>query len=72
MNLRIRIFKAINLGPDVMPRRLKYAQKLSICNAKKEGVWIDLGAGIGHYLKFMSDSSYGLDLMEIKEKNIHS
>ena len=72
MNLRIRIFKAINLGPDVMPRRLKYAQKLSICNAKKEGVWIDLGAGISHYLKFMSDSSYGLDLMEIKEKNIYS
>jgi SAM-dependent methyltransferase len=72
MNLRIRIFKAINLGPDVMPRRLKYAQKLSVCKAKKDGVWIDLGAGIGHYLKFMSDSSYGLDLTEIKDKNIYS
>ena len=72
MNLRIRIFKAINLGPDVMPRRLKYAQKLSICKAKKDGVWIDLGAGIGHYLKFMSDSSFGLDLTEIEDKNIYS
>ena len=55
-----------------MPRRLKYAQKLSVCKAKKDGVWIDLGAGIGHYLKFMSDSSYGLDLTEIKDKNIYS
>jgi len=66
------MFKLINLGPDVMPRRLKFAQSLSMCKTKKDGVWIDLGAGIGHYLSFMSDSSYGLDLNEKEEKKIHS
>ena len=55
-----------------MPRRLKYASNLSICQAKKNGVWIDMGAGIGHYLNFMSSSSYGLDLNEVKEKKIYS
>ena len=55
-----------------MPRRLKFAQNLSLVKGKKEGLWIDLGAGIGHYLNFMSDSSYGLDLNEQKKKKIYS
>lgn len=51
-----------------MPRRLIFARNLSICKAKKDGVWIDMGAGIGHYLEFMSSDSYGLDLNEVKDK----
>ena len=35
-------------------------------------MWVDIGAGIGHYLKFMSESSFGLDLNELKEKKIYS
>ena len=33
-----------------------------------KGIWIDIGAGSGHYLKFMSERSYGLDINEIPEK----
>ena len=36
-----------------------------------KGTWIDVGAGSGHYLKFMSDKSFGLDINEIPEKKIY-
>jgi hypothetical protein len=36
-----------------------------------KGTWIDVGAGSGHYLKFMSEKSYGLDINEIPEKKIY-
>ena len=55
-----------------MPRRLIFARNLPICKEKKDGVWIDIGAGIGHYLELMSSESYGLDLNKVKEKKIYS
>lgn len=72
MNLRIAIFKLINRGPEQMPRRLQFSQNLSVCKSKKNGIWIDMGAGIGHYLRFMSSASYGLDLNEVKDRRIYS
>jgi SAM-dependent methyltransferase len=62
----------INRGSEEIPRRLRFAQNLPICNSKINGTWIDIGAGIGHYLKFMSESSFGLDLNELKENKIYS
>ena len=61
-----------NRGSEEIPRRLRFAQNLPICNSKINGTWIDIGAGIGHYLKFMPESSFGLDLNELKEKKIYS
>ena len=70
INWRIALFKVINRGTDKIPRRLQFAQNLPFCRSKKLGVWIDLGAGIGHYLNFMPESSYGLDLNELQGKKI--
>jgi SAM-dependent methyltransferase len=42
------------------------------CNEKLKGVWVDVGAGSGHYLKFMPEKSYGLDINEFPEKKIYS
>jgi SAM-dependent methyltransferase len=46
--------------------------KIPSCNEKLKGTWIDIGAGEGHYLKFMSDKSYGLDINELPEKKIYT
>ena len=40
-------------------------------NKKRKGIWIDVGAGAGHYLKFMPEKSYGLDINESPEKKIY-
>lgn len=51
-----------------IPRRLKFAFKLpGISN----GVWVDVGAGKGHYLSFMPNGSFGLDLNENHIKKIY-
>jgi len=40
-------------------------------NKRGKGIWIDVGAGAGHYLKFMPENSYGLDFNELPEKKIY-
>ena len=40
-------------------------------NKKRKGTWIDVGAGAGHYLKFMPEKSYGLDINESPEEKIY-
>lgn len=51
-----------------MPRRLKFALRLP---GISKGVWVDIGAGIGHYLSFMPAGSFGLDMYEDPDKHIH-
>jgi SAM-dependent methyltransferase len=63
------LFKKINQGPNTIPRRLNFAKQNNILKAKESLVWLDLGAGDGTYLKFMSNNSYGLDMVpNIKRK----
>jgi hypothetical protein len=52
---------------SAMPRRLKFALKIQ---GLPVGKWLDVGAGIGHYLQFMPPGSIGLDIKEDKSKNI--
>ncbi len=51
-----------------MPKRLEFAMRLP---GISQGVWVDVGAGIGHYLSFMPDGSFGLDINDNPSKNIH-
>ena len=66
------IFRKINKGPDVEPRRLKFAKTLKPIRNKCSGVWLDLGAGNGTYLRFMNEKSFGLDIKQNLEKKIYS
>ncbi len=54
--------------PTQIPRRLKFVFKLKNLPV---GRWMDVGAGIGHYLKFMPNGSVGLDIKQDKEKSIY-
>jgi len=65
-------FNKINQGPSKMPRRLKLARKIKIVKPKVFKKWLDLGAGDGTYLKFMSPDSLGLDIKSNTEKRIKS
>jgi SAM-dependent methyltransferase len=65
-------FNKINQGPSKMPRRLKLARKIKIVKPKVFKKWLDLGAGDGTYLKFMSPGSIGLDIKSNAEKRIKS
>ena len=53
---------------EEIPRRLKFVFKLKDLPV---GRWMDVGAGIGHYLKFMPHGSVGLDIKQDHEKNIY-
>jgi len=66
------IFRLINKGPEVQPRRLKFAKSLKLISSKSSGVWLDLGAGSGTYLKFMNKKSFGLDIKKNLENKIYS
>ena len=66
------IFEKINKGPGVEPRRLKFAKNLKSIRSKSSGVWLDLGAGGGTYLKFMNEKSFGLDIKQNLENKIYS
>jgi SAM-dependent methyltransferase len=66
------VFQQINRGPEVEPRRLKFAKNLKLIRSKSSGVWLDLGAGDGTYLKFMNEKSFGLDIKQNLEKKIYS
>ena len=44
-----------------IPRRLSFAFKLQFL---PRGLWLDVGAGNGHYLKFMPPGSLGVDIQE--------
>jgi len=66
------LFKKINKGIDVEPRRLKFAKSINLVSLKKNGVWLDLGAGNGSYLRFMNEKSFGLDIKQDEEKKIYS
>jgi len=65
-------FKVINKGPIKMPRRFKFAIKIKSVEPKVFKKWLDLGAGDGTYLKFMSPDSIGLDIKSNIEKRIKS
>ena len=62
----------INKGPTKIPRRLKFAQELKIVQPLLTKKWLDLGAGDGTYLSFMSDQSIGLDIKPNLQKKIRS
>jgi len=66
------LFQKINKGIEVEPRRLRFAKSLKLVGLKKGGVWIDLGAGNGTYLRFMNEKSFGLDIKKDLEKKIYS
>ena len=66
------IFRKINKGPNVEPRRLKFAKALKPIRSKCSGVWLDLGAGNGTYLSFMNEKSFGLDIKQNLQNKIHS
>jgi SAM-dependent methyltransferase len=66
------VFKKINRGSGNEPRRLKFAKNLKILRKKSSGVWLDLGAGNGTYLKFMSEKSFGLDIKQNLKSKIYS
>jgi SAM-dependent methyltransferase len=66
------LFKKINKGTEVEPRRLKFAKSINLVWLKKDGVWLDLGAGNGSYLRFMNEKSFGLDIKQDIEKKIFS
>ena len=70
--LTLWIFRKINKGPDFEPRRLKFAKNLKSIRTKSSGVWLDLGAGDGTYLRFMNEKSFGLDIKQNLEKKIYS
>ncbi len=65
------IFKKINRGPNVVPRRLKFAMKQNDFSSRINGVVVDLGAGSGEYLKYFNEISFGLDITEVPEKRIY-
>jgi SAM-dependent methyltransferase len=65
-------FEKINRGPEAEPRRLKFAKNLEILRKKSSGIWLDLGAGDGTYLKFMSKQSFGLDIKQNLESKIYA
>jgi SAM-dependent methyltransferase len=68
-NVTSWVFKKLNQGPNTIPRRLKFAKQNKILKSKELLTWLDLGAGNGTYLKFMSNDSYGLDIVpNIKRK----
>jgi SAM-dependent methyltransferase len=50
-----------------MPRRLEFALRIP---GVPGGKWLDVGAGIGHYLQFMPSGSLGLDIKADKSKKI--
>ena len=50
-----------------IPRRLAFALRLP---GIPRGKWLDVGAGIGHYLQFMPRGSLGIDLKPDLSKNI--
>ena len=52
----------------LMPRRLQFALRLL---RDSQGVWVDVGAGSGHYLTFMPRDSFGLDINENQTKKIY-
>ena len=62
----------INKGPTKIPRRLKFAKELKIVQPLLTKKWLDLGAGDGTYLSFMSDQSIGLDIQPNLQKKIRS
>jgi SAM-dependent methyltransferase len=64
------VFLKINRGPSKIPRRLAFAKSLQIVKSFVNEKWLDLGAGDGTYLKFMSDKSYGLDIKPNTQKKI--
>jgi SAM-dependent methyltransferase len=66
------LFRKINKGPEIEPRRLKFAKNLQILADKKSGIWLDLGAGDGTYLKFMNEKSFGLDIKENLQRKVYS
>jgi len=66
------LFKKINKGIEIEPRRLKFAKSINLVSLKKNGVWLDLGAGNGSYLRFMNEKSFGLDIKQDEEKKIYS
>jgi SAM-dependent methyltransferase len=66
------IFEKINRGPETEPRRLKFAKNLKVLREKSSGIWLDLGAGNGTYLKFMSEKSFGFDIKQNKESKIYA
>jgi len=65
-------FLKINKGPTKIPRRLKFAKELKIVQPLITKKWLDLGAGDGTYLSFMSDQSLGLDINPNLQKKIRS
>ena len=64
------IFHKLNKGEKIEPRRLKFVKSLDIVKPKILGTWLDIGAGNGNYLNFMSDTSFGLDVKENPAKKI--
>ena len=66
------VFLKINKGPTKIPRRLKFAKELKIVQPLLTKKWLDLGAGDGTYLSFMSDQSIGLDIKPNLQKKIRS
>jgi SAM-dependent methyltransferase len=66
------VFQRINKGPDVEPRRLKFAKNLKSIRSRSSGVWLDLGAGDGTYLRFMNEKSFGLDIKQNLDNKIYS
>jgi SAM-dependent methyltransferase len=66
------VFKKINRSPETEPRRLKFAKNLKILREKSSEIWLDLGAGNGTYLKFMSEKSFGLDIKKNLESKIYA
>lgn len=44
-----------------IPRRLKFAFGLKFLPS---GLWLDVGAGNGHYLQYMPEGSMGVDIVE--------
>jgi len=65
-------FLRINQGPTRIPRRLKFVQSLKIIKPLVSKKWLDLGAGDGTYLNFMSNESVGLDIHPNPQKKIFS
>jgi len=70
VNISPLLFNLINKGPAIEPRRLKFAKNIKIIKDKLDSTWLDLGAGDGTYLKFLSENSIGLDVRENLDKKI--
>lgn len=60
------VFPYSTVVSDAIPRRLRFAFRIPGLPA---GKWLDVGAGIGHYLQFMPKGSLGLDIKEDLAKN---